>query len=227
MSGYSIKGWEYYVCSRRKSKHDCNSRRIPRAAIENEVIHQLTERMLTIERLLLIQTEMQNAWLTHSEESEKTRRDIEKRMSGVQRQIKNITSAIAETGHSKALLSQLEALERQETDLRIDLERVGDLTPPAHYTRPQLAEIAAALRAELCSEDIQAQRATLRGLVARIVAKRTDDQLLGVMYCIPPNYKVIGTVPPRGETANTLFRENTFEISIPLRSKKMPTPKSS
>ena len=214
MSAYSIKQWDYYDCSRRKRKRDCNARRIPRAPMETAVLDLLTERLLTLENLLVIQTEMQNAWSTQTSENEQTRRDMEKQLAGVQAKIRNITAAISEHGYSKALLNQLSALEIQEADHRAALGKLDEMKQPEHYTRPQLNDIAAAIKADLNSDDINKKRAALRGLVSRVIAKRTDDRILGTMYCNQVN----GTVPPRGSEANTLL----YPISIKIRSKKAP-----
>jgi hypothetical protein len=96
MSGYSVKRWDYYVCSRRKRKHDCNARRIPRAPLEAAILQQLENKLLTLESLLVIQTEMQNAWNLHTHESGQARREIEKQLIGVQAKIRNITKAISD-----------------------------------------------------------------------------------------------------------------------------------
>lgn len=56
-------------------------------------------------------------------------------------------------------------------------------------------------------------RATIRGLVARVIARRTDDQITGVMYCNQVN----GQVPPWGSEPKTLF-----ELQIPVRKRKAP-----
>lgn len=217
MSAYSIKQWDYYDCSRRKRRGDCSARRIPRGPIEDEVMRLLTERLLTLENLLVIQAEIQNAWSTHSQENEQARRELEKQIAALQTKIRNITDAITEHGHSKALLNQLDALEIQEADLRASLGQLDSTAEPAEYTRPQLAEIAEAVKAELNDDDINKKRAALRGVVSRVIAKRTDDRILGAMYCNQVN----GTVPPRGSEPNTLL----YPISIKIRSKKAPLKK--
>jgi site-specific DNA recombinase len=217
MSGYTIKRWSYYACSRRQRKHDCHSRRVPSGPIEAEVVRLLTERMLALENLLTVQSEIQNAWSSHKDEHEGARRGIEKDLTSVERKITNITQAIAEAGHSRFLLDQLIQLEREETDLRADLEKYNDAAPPKIYTRPQMSEIAEAVKAELNSDDLNKKRAALRGLVHRVIAKRTDDQIIGVMYCNQVN----ATVPPRGAGANNLL----YPIEIKVKKHKAPAPR--
>jgi len=214
MNGYSIKQWDYYVCSRRKIRHDCNSRRIPRAPIETEVMRILTERMLQLDTLLALQLEIQNAWASHSEENEQARRETDKRLTGVRARLRNIAKAIADHGHSNALLNQLTQLEIEEGDLRAALEALENIRQPVQYTPPQMTEIAAALKAELESHDQERKRATIRGMIARIVARRTDDQIVGVVYC----NQVIGNVPPREHVSKTLL----YQIAIPVRRHKAP-----
>jgi len=216
MSGYTIKRWSYYACSRRQRKHDCTARRIPSAPIEVEVIRLLTEQMLTLENLLIVQAEIQNAWSDHSAQSDRSRRDKQKELSTVIKEIANITGAIKAHGHSPSLLKELTTLENQEADLRSTLDKYND-TAPTIYTRPQLGDIAEGVKAELQSDDINKKRAALRGLVQRVIAKRTDDQILGLIYCNQVN----GQVPPRGDELNNLL----YPISIKIRSHKAPLPK--
>ncbi len=211
MSGHSIKVWDYYVCSRRKRKHECSSRRIPRVPLEREIFRMLEEQLLTIDKLLLIQTEVQNAWSTYTNDTDRTRHDLEKQLAGIMAKVRNVTNAIAEHGHSKALLNQLSGLELQEGDLRASLTRLENTPRPIAYERLQLEQLAEHIKAELRSDDINKTRATIRGLVARVIARRTDDQITGVMYC---NW-VIGQVPPREAEPKTLL-----EFMVPVRKRK-------
>lgn len=213
MSGYTIKRWSYYVCSRRQRKHDCASRRIPSAPIEAEVIRLLTERLLTLENLLAIQVEIKNAWDDGLQESQRTRSEKQKELAVVVKEIANVTDAIKAHGHSKSLLTELTTLERREEELRSALADLSD-TGPTLYTRPQLADLATALTAELNDDDTNKKRAALRGVVARVIAKRTDDQILGLLYCNQVN----GQVPPRGSIPKNLL----YPIAIKIRSHRAP-----
>lgn len=102
----------------------------------------------------------------------------------------------------------------QETEIKAELRAVEQIHPPAQYTSMQLSELAEQIKADLHSPDIQQRRATLRGIVSRIIARRTDDEILGVVQCVPLNYKVNATVPPRGYSSLTLL--------IPIRKRKAP-----
>jgi DNA invertase Pin-like site-specific DNA recombinase len=212
MNGYSIYKLEYYVCSRRKRKHDCTARRIPRAPIEKAILDLLEERLLSLDYLLAVQTEMQNAWTAHVEQNGQARRDVEKQIASIQRKINNITKAITESGHSKALLDTLATLEASHAEQRSAIAKMDDASQPKKFTPPQLKHIAAQLKEELHGEN---QLTTLRGLIGRIIAKRTDDQIIGVIHFIP--LKVYGSVPPRGNKGMHLF-----DFTIPIRKRKAP-----
>jgi hypothetical protein len=175
------------------------------------ILQQLEERMLSLENLLVLQTEIQNAWTSHSQENAKARRVLEKQLRAIQIKIRNITTAISNHGHSRALLNQLNALEQTEADARAELGKLESTAEPTHYTRLQLTELAEQLKHELHDEN--KTRDTIRGLVARVIARRTDDQITGVMYCNQVN----GQVPPWGSEAKTLF-----ELVIPIRKYKTP-----
>jgi len=158
-------------------------------------------------RAIAIQAEIQNAWAVHSQESEQTRRDAEKGLAAIQKKLTNITDAIAEQGHSPALLKMLSSLEKQQADGQSALARMDEIKQPTRYTTPQLKQIAEQLKKELHGEEV---RQTLRGLIGRIVAKRTDDQVIGAIYFIP--HKVYKDVPPRGSAGFTLFHNFIIQV---------------
>lgn len=214
MSGHSFKEWDYYVCSARKTKHTCNARRIPRASLEKAILDALTEKMLSLDNLLAVQLEIQNAWSLHSQENDKARREQEARLRKVQSKIRNVIEAISEYGKSKALLQELASLEFTEAEGIAALGKFDSAERPMEYTRPQLADIADAVRNELQSDDINKTRAAIRSLVARVIACRTDDQIIGVLEC----YRVIGRVPPRG--AETLTQ--VYPIVVKIKQRKAP-----
>lgn len=212
MSGYSVGRFDYYVCARRKRTGECRARRVPKAPIEAAVIAQLKERLLSLDAMLAIQTEIQTTWDQIAEQSDASARDLDKQLSAVRKRIANTAGAISEHGHSPALLKQLAELEARENDLRAQLDKLASVTRPQAYTRPQLADLASAVSASL--DDETQTRATILGIVARVVARRTDDQIIAVMYC----NQVIGHVPPRGAEVMTLL----YPLEIPVRRRKAP-----
>jgi len=97
------------------------------------------------------------------------------------------------------LVDDLTSLESNAEDLRVRIDGMTIGDRPRRYTCPQLTEIAGGIKSELTSDDLNAKRGAVRGLVPRIVAKRTDDEIIGVMYV----NQIFGNVPPRG---NEVFR---------------------
>jgi site-specific DNA recombinase len=211
MSAQSFNGSDYYSCSRRKRRHDCHARRVPRQPIEQEVIRILEDHLLTLENLLTIQNEIHNVWLERTEMDARTRMAIEHRLTAVQRKIRNITSAIAEHGYSASLSKQLAQLETQEQDIKAEIEKLQHAKEPVRYQPNELKDIAAQLKEQLHGDTV---RMALRGLIARVIAKRTDDQILGVVYCNQVN----GQVPPWGNYPKTLL----LDVAVRIRKHKAP-----
>jgi len=110
----------------------------------------------------------------------------------------------------------LNQLENIEAEHRAELGKLDQQPQPTHYTAPQLKDLAEAIKTDLRDEN--KTRVTIRGLVTRVIARRTDDQIIGIMHC----NKVIGQVPPSGREAMTLF----YQLVIPIRKRKAPEIKS-
>ncbi len=104
--------------------------------------------------------------------------DLNKRLAAIRRKISNTTNAIAEAGHSPALLESLARFEAEAADLSAQLASpVPDLDPAG------LAD----LRLRLDDPDPAALQTLLRGLLARVIIDRDGPLVTGeLIYYSPP-----------------------------------------
>jgi len=189
---------EFYACSRRKRRGDCPARHIPRHALEEAVTESLLDQALSLENLLNIQSEMSKAYHTQRNEDTHHAKEREERLAKVEKEIANLTAAIAKSGHSRALLSALSTLELEQDDLKTALERLNSDHPPANYSPPELATLAEEVKRSLKSENPEERRIALRSLFTRVVIRREKKRLIGVLYYFPKDFVYLRAVPPGG-----------------------------
>lgn len=236
MNGYSIKRWDYYACSRRRRRHDCDARRIPRDALEQAVIEQLLEQLLSLESLLAIQIRMQEAYNKARSSTQQERLELDRKLRAAKKKVSNLTNAIAARGHSKALLAALDEAETDENELLLQLSALEQASRvPPKYDRPSLAQLAEWVSQELRGTRDQ-QRYILQSIITRVIAKRDDTHIVAAVYYIPPQLafesqiaspndregnKAYGNMPPRGYSTEDLI----INLFIPVRKHKAPLPR--
>jgi DNA invertase Pin-like site-specific DNA recombinase len=178
-----------YYCTGAYNKRDCTKHRIPGALVENAVLSALKEKWLKHPAYLeaaKLDLEAQNddrlaAYLAQ-------RKQVTGELGEVRRQITNLSNAIAESGHSRALLARLTDLEIQETSqlnklAGLEALKVSEI-PPVDYDRiPQILEL---LDNVFPTADIQLQRRILRTLVKRVDVDRDGRRIFGVLTVYYP-----------------------------------------
>ena len=172
---------ECYRCTQRARRRDCDLPTLPAYALEQGIIRELREYLLTpgsyAETYRAVQRRQQLRQAEHDQE----RKDLQKDLTTLHRKIDNITEAISEDGKSEALLRALKSLESQEKKLKQDM---ADAKKKNEYTLPdfsddQLNERAEQLADKLLSNDFQTRRQVLQGLVHHIRMDRQNNQLIG------------------------------------------------
>ena len=174
-----------YACTRAHRRRDCDLRPIPQPALEAAVLETLQSYILQpdvqLANLELIQAQQAD----HFKVIDAQKADLNKRLISVRRRIANTTAAIAEAGHSPALLETLARFEAEAGTLRgqlADLER--QLAAPApSYSPDALAD----LRLRLASSDPGTLRPLLAGLLSRVIIDRDGQTIRGeLIYYSPP-----------------------------------------
>lgn len=208
MNGHTIKNWQYYACSRRQRRHDCPARMLPRDSFEVGVVEALIEQALTLENMLAMQGRLQAAFERVRTAAVDETVELNRKLKACRKEITNLVAAVKKGTHSRSILDALGDAEAQETEIRLQLAALEEANqPPPTFEMPTLSRMAEAITRTLRHGETDARRFILRNLITRIIARREEATVTGVVYYIAPqqitltqqgegNY-VYGQVPPR------------------------------
>ena len=182
-SSYVMVDSYRYGCNRNRSKATCpNGHKVKRKDLEQRVIDALRHRLMTPEMIEGAVADMR-AW--HAEQSASAgarQADVDAKLRRTEAHIDKIINAIAEIGHSPALLSKLSALEADKAKLVEDLAAAAAAAvplPPLHVgmVRMMYAKLVEKHLLEVYAlPEAQAARESLRRLIDRIVVTpKADD----------------------------------------------------
>lgn len=218
MSKHSIKGWNYYACSNRRTLKECKARHIPQHALENGVIELLLDQLLSLDVMLALQHRLRVEHQHSAADTRDERITLTRKLTALGKRIHNLTEAIAEVGLSDSLKRSITQAERDAADKKLELKALDEAaTPPPEYSTPTLAQLADHLRESLTSDDLETRRYYLRGIVTRIEARRDDDHISGALYYVPPQ-----TLLGHGKSAPTGTHADYLILDIPVRKHKQP-----
>ncbi|MGF6254088.1 DNA invertase Pin-like site-specific DNA recombinase [Ensifer sp. LBL] len=156
-------GKPYLVCSRAKVGAGCEYKQVRMENVEHGIIHHVEE---LLGRLPSPHEGLQTKWdtlLTHQ--------------GAVYEEIERLVEAIAQAGHSKALLRRLTKMEHERDEIAKTLEEVEGLIADSLTNRVQntVKELVAAAQAEEC--DAAKISATMRQVFSKVVVDYRDGQL--------------------------------------------------
>ena len=172
----------------------CDAKAIPADVLENAVLDELRTRILQPDHLDELRQAVLAGRQRRQSQLETHRRALVKDLTAVRRKIANITSAIAEAGHSRSLLFTLQSLETEQAEIMADIARLDAARDPDPDRLESLDHdsLAEELRARLESHDPAELRQILRGLVQRVLVDRDGsdagiEQITGqITYYYPP-----------------------------------------
>jgi DNA invertase Pin-like site-specific DNA recombinase len=194
---------EAYRCSRAKRRLDCDAGRITRHKLEALVLSTLTDYILIPESLSAQQEiAIHNQTEGEIEHGEK-KSVLHGERTELSRQIANITKAIADTGHSEALLDALKQKETQRTQVRTELDELDiPIQRVPHLTTPEIEAASQAIIQALNNSPPETQRQILRGFVSEVTAERDGNIIRGMItYFYPPPFDPAPTDPLPIESA--------------------------
>ncbi|MDX9690780.1 MAG: recombinase family protein, partial [Alphaproteobacteria bacterium] len=202
---------EYYFCTRKYRRRDCNARDIPAREFEMHLLEKLEDLSLDIEKLIQFQARVHEHYRLMYDQKEGERLRLTRELRDCTRGIANLTAAIKERGVSKALLLSLEQAEREELVTRLKLETLErQMQLPPERSPAEMAAIAQEIVAALHGDDPVQKKNAIHMLTARVVALRTDDEVKGVLYYIPSTSVFVGS----GTPAEMSPEEIHFTISL-------------
>jgi hypothetical protein len=191
-----------YFCTRAYRNRDCLKRRIPRLTFENAVLDTLTGYILRPDTLQAARQLLLEEQAGSLDDHLRQAKAIGVQLAKLRRQLKNVTAAIAESGHSQALLARLADLETQETALlqrRLELET----TAVAPLPPLDLSLLPAAITALRQQSNPQTLRTILNAFIDHVDVQRDDNILTGtIFYYLPPDLKK--AIPPPESGGSTV-----------------------
>lgn len=176
---------EYYACSRKHRRKDCDAREIPAKHLERDILNQLETIALDLERLLQFQARVRYHYERMYDQRDGERLRLRRELRDQTKRIKHLINAIGERGHSRALLDALHTAELEEITIKQKLEDLDNDIPPREHTPAQLAAYAEEIKTALRGDDLHKKKNAVRMLANRIIAKRSDSEIHGVLYFLP------------------------------------------
>lgn len=186
---------EAYLCTRAKRHAGCDAKRIARSRLEELVLSTITEYILIPESIAAVQEiALQNQVHGEAERAERRSSLVDERTS-LSREIANITRAIADAGHSEALLEALKQKESLRARVKKDIEQLEiPIEPVPDLTQPQIETASKLLVERLKHAPLETRRETLRGIVHEVVAVRDGPRVEAfITYYYPPPFDLAPT----------------------------------
>jgi DNA invertase Pin-like site-specific DNA recombinase len=186
ISGRDKSRRDYYVCSRKARRRDCDARQIPARPLEAAILKALEDIALDLEQLMNFQAMTLEHYRSMGDQTQGTLRRLRRELGIQTKRINNLITAIAERGHSRALLDGLHKAEVEAAAVRVEIENIEkSLIPPETLDPLQLSALADELKSALHGENIQKQKHAIHMLTSRIIVSREDEQVNAMLYYIP------------------------------------------
>lgn len=231
MSGLNRGNHQSYRCSRSKRHRDCDAKPIPKHFLEQTILEQLTGFVLTAETMQEREKIVQKNKGERLEQLQMDRSGQNKALGIVRRKIRNITNAIAESGHSRSLLQSLAELEADEAMTLSKIAKIDEAIaqPNLVMTDADIETAARYLTGELLKSEPTHVQTILRGITNRIDVERDGKIVRGrIIYYHPPGADPKAKAPrekseplDRG-TVGAPIQRHTFslEFSVSLTRKR-------
>lgn len=191
MNAHDVRENAYYRCSRAVRNRDCTASNVPSATLEQEVITRIRALLADPDALAAAQSRQMGQYLESASEFPARRKELSTRIENLRRQISNLTKAVAEHGHSTALLNQLTGLETQEYELKDELAQIDILlqSKPEPFSAKRIQRLADQFDQILATGTPEQQRQALSGWISHLVVERIDKKriLIGLDIFIPPH----------------------------------------
>ncbi|MBI5964895.1 MAG: recombinase family protein [Chloroflexi bacterium] len=189
-----------YACTRAKRNRNCDLQPIPAEALEKNVIEKLTAFFEDPYNLQSLLEEDRKYIEDSASKSKALAKDIQKQITALRRSIANITEAIAQRGHSKAMLAKLSDLETQEVTLQSQLNSAKTNIPTSDppFTEEEIIFFSKRLVSRLQSKDPAIVRNVLLGTIHQVIVDRTPNNIIGIIQIHSPHESLPPPNTPEG-----------------------------
>jgi hypothetical protein len=185
-----------YKCTRARRRLDCDLPRIPGPTTENAIIAELECIANDSRYLEVIHAELIQRYQTSKNTVEERVIETRKKLRKLRAQITNITNAIAETGHSTALLKRLSEL---ETDQVIAENLLAELQQQEQPRPAELVNISDVMRKLIDRmKNTETRQQTFRAILQSVIVDRPETNRLQITL----NIKIPGTKFPPDQSVS-------------------------
>ncbi len=181
--------YNYYRCSRKNRNRDCIAKAIPKAILEKCILAEIVNHITAPENIDHIRSVDAAEAECVSQRSTEQITALTSQSGALQRKINNLLDAIADHGHSPAMLQRLNDLEQEFGAIKAQIQQTqhNQTRPTAPQIPPE--EISAHINTALQNATLEQQRTILSGFIDRITVTRTGKQISGTIYYYQPQQK--------------------------------------
>lgn len=199
----------YYRCQLHKNAFGkCRASMIPQTILEARVL-QLTLENILVPEIVMEDYEKVKALALAGDTDYKAgiQRDRDN-LAANERAIRRVVAAIKDMGHSPALLAELAALEKGQSELRESLAKKEAKAPRPLLDNPDISYLVNRLRDKLETGKPEEISAVLRSFIVAIIAKKPKGkELTGI---------IVYNLPIPTETWLTVYPTETLDRRPPI-----------
>lgn len=177
------KAYTYYRCGSRDNGNSCGMKRISTERLDQLVMRALQDLLTSSEVLQDLYNTVQDKASHAQEEAQAEEAQIKRELGALEARIRRITQAIAEHGHSRAMLEELARLEGEQDQLRIKLDELS-MSPAYPVNFPPNVDIIEfgreAWRA-VQEADPRKRQLLVRSMVSEVRALRDGTNIDGTL----------------------------------------------
>lgn len=183
-----------YKCTRARRRLDCDLPRIPGPIVENAIITELERIANDSHYLKVIHAELLQRYQASKNTVEERVIEARKKLRKLRAQITNITNAIAETGHSTALLKRLSELETDQLAAESMLTELQQQDEPRPAELVNISDVMKKLIDRM--KNAETRQKTFRAILQSVIVDRPETNRLQITI----NIKIPGTKFPPNQS---------------------------
>lgn len=195
MFGQSVpkrgKRYDYYRCHN-AAIQKCKARLVKKPPLEDLVIERLIETVLQPDILADLYADHQRTQSERNQRQVSRLEEVQNELAAIKGRIDRVVAAIAEYGHSHALLAELSTLEESQRQAYRRQAEIEGIIPHVELADPRLVSQQSILI--LRSDDLAGKREVLRSFIIDIEVERLTDSMQGQLRYRLPLSEFIGFV---------------------------------
>jgi len=187
----SKKTYTYYACSNAKRNAGCTVKMIPQQLLEQCVLDTLIEYILIPENLASIHQRILELQTAAPDQYRAVHAQLTQEIAALDHKIANLVNAIAEKGHTSAMLAALSKMEDRRTEISLQLQTLQRIIdhPPALDPAIDINKMSAKLIYLIKHAAPDELHAIYASLIAKVLAVGSKDILRGeIVYYDPYAY---------------------------------------